>query len=100
MSPSSAFPDPTTLAVVEVRPAGGHLLRIAFSDGRSGRHDFSDLAARRGPMVSPLADPAFLGRAFVEDGVLTWPNGYDWDTAALWAEMSAAGELSVADAAE
>jgi hypothetical protein len=52
-------------------------------------------------MVEPLKDPAYFRRAFVEDGVQTWPNGYDWDPIALHDEMKQAGELRpVGDAAE
>jgi hypothetical protein len=50
-------------------------LRVAFSDGSSGEHDFSDLVAHTGPMVVPLRDPAFFARVFVP----AWPNGFDID---------------------
>jgi Protein of unknown function (DUF2442) len=52
-------------------------------------------------MSEPLKDPAYFARVFIEDGALTWPNGYDWDSIALHDEMKAAGELRpVDDAAE
>lgn len=41
-------------------------------------------------MVEPLKDPAYFQRAFIEDGALTWPNGYDWDPIALHDEMKRA----------
>ena len=44
-------------------------------------------------MLEPLKEPAYFQRVFVEDGVLTWPNGYDWDPIALHDEMKEAGEL-------
>jgi hypothetical protein len=44
-------------------------------------------------MVAPLKDPEYFGRVFIEDGALTWPNGYDWDPIALHDEMKAAGLL-------
>ena len=54
-----------------------------------------------GPMLEPLKDVDYFRRVFVEDGVLTWPNGYDWDPIALHDEMKQAGELRpVGDAAE
>ncbi len=46
--------------VVSVKPMGGFRLRIAFSDGKAGVHDFSSTAARDGEMVSSLKDHAFL----------------------------------------
>ncbi len=79
--------------VVSVKPMGGYTLRVAFSDGSSGVHDFSSTAARNGEMVRPLKDPAFFARVFVELGALTWPNGFDLDPIALHDRMSDAGEL-------
>lgn len=52
-------------------------------------------------MLESLKYPAYFRRVFVEDGVMTWPNGCDWDPIALHDEMKAAGELRpVGDAAE
>jgi hypothetical protein len=80
--------------VVSVKPMGGFRLRVAFTDGSVGVHDFSATAARDGEMVRPLKDPAFFARVFVELGALTWPNGFDLDPIALHDRMAAAGELS------
>jgi hypothetical protein len=79
--------------VVSVKPTGGYTLRVAFSDGSSGVHDFSSTAAPDGEMVRPLKDPTFFARVFVELGALTWPNGFDLDPIALHDRMAAAGEL-------
>jgi hypothetical protein len=86
--------------VIGVRPLGGHKLEIEFSDGTIGVRDFRSLLSKSGQMVEPLKEPAYFARVFVEDGALTWPNGYDWDPTALHAEMKTAGELHGADAAE
>ncbi len=80
--------------VVSVKSLGGYKLRVVFSDGSVGVHDFSSTAARDGEMVRPLKDPAFFARVFVELGALTWPNGYDLDPIALHERMAAAGELT------
>ena len=40
--------------VVSVRPLGGFSLRIAFSDGSAGVHDFTSTTSRSGEMVQPL----------------------------------------------
>jgi hypothetical protein len=89
-----ASPDLTIVKVVEVRCLGGHRLWIKFSDGTSGKRDFSDVMAKTGPMVQPLQDAAFFGQVFVENGVLTWPNGYDVDSINLQMKMRANDELS------
>jgi len=83
----------TIVKVIEIEPIGGYRLRIAFSDGSSGEHDFSDLVAEPGPMVAPLRDPVFFRRAFPEMGVPTWPNGFDIDAIKLHMDMQAANEL-------
>ena len=80
--------------VVSVKPLGGYRLRVGFSDGSAGVHDFSSTAARDGEMVQPLKDPAFFARVFVELGALTWPNGFDVDPIALHERMAKAGELT------
>jgi uncharacterized protein DUF2442 len=80
--------------VVAVNAVGGFHLRVAFSDGSAGVHDFAPTVARDGEMVRPLKDPAFFSRVFVELGALAWPNGFDLDPIALHDRMAAAGELS------
>ena len=57
--------------VVSVKSLGSFRLRIAFSDGSVGVHDFSSTVARDGEMVRPLKDPAFFARVFLEFGAPT-----------------------------
>ena len=86
--------------VIAVRPLGGHKLEIEFSDGTVGVRDFAVVVKKTGPMAEPLKDSAYFARVFIDDGALTWPNGYDWDPIALHEEMKAEGLLRRADAAE
>jgi hypothetical protein len=86
--------------VIGVRPLGGHRLEIEFSDGTAGVHDFASIAEKTGPMSESLKDATYFARVFIEDGALTWPNGYDWDPIALHDVMKAAGQLRRVDAAE
>ena len=86
--------------VVGVRLLGGFKLEIEFSDGTTGVCDFQFVTARTGPMIEPLKDPVDFGRVFIEDGALTWPNGYDWDPIALHDDMKNKGLLRRVDAAE
>ncbi len=89
------------IKVRTAKPLGGYRLAIEFSDDSTGERDFSFVTGETGPMLEPLKDPAYFRRVFVENGVMTWPNGYDWDPIALHDEMKAAGELRpVGDAAE
>jgi hypothetical protein len=86
--------------VIGVRPLGAHKLEIEFSDGTIGVRDFLFVTKKVGPMSEPLKDPAYFARVFIEDGALTWPNGYDWDPIALHDDMKAEGLLHRAAAAE
>jgi hypothetical protein len=86
--------------VIEVKQLGEYRLQVAFSDGTVGTRDFSDIRSRTGEMVAPLKDPTYFERVSIDDGALTWPNGYDWDPIALHDEMKMAGLLRRLDAAE
>src|SRR5262249_32860693 len=90
----------TMIEVREARHLGDFRLWIEFSDDSAGERDFSFLTAEVGPMIEPLKDPAYFGRVFVENGVLTWPNGFDLDPIALHDEMKRAGLLRPVAAAE
>jgi hypothetical protein len=85
--------------VVGIRKLGGYRLEVEFSDGTKGIRDFSFVRDKSGPMAEPLKDAAYFARVFVEDGALTWPNGYDWDPIALHDEMKEAGELRPVESA-
>lgn len=91
---ASALRVPPMIDVVSVKAVGGFKLRVGFSDGSVGVHDFSSTVARNGEMVRPLKDPAFFARVFVELGALAWPNGFDLDPIALHERMAKAGELT------
>jgi hypothetical protein len=79
--------------VVQVRPTGGYRLLVSFSNGEEGERDFAELIAEGGVMVEPLRDPIFFARVFIDDGVLAWPNGFDFDSIALHDAMKKAGAL-------
>ena len=86
------------LDVVKVKPTEAYRLWVRFSDGSEGVADLSALVARTGPMVAPLKDPSYFRRVFVEAGVPTWPNGYDYAPSALYVEMRESGALHPAAA--
>lgn len=79
--------------VSKVEVVKGYVLRIHFSDGTSGEHDFSRLLQAPGPMIEPLRDPSYFARVFVDWGALTWPNGFELDAIKLHDDMKVAGEL-------
>jgi len=72
-----------------IRYNGDRCLALAYEDGLTAELDFSAyLAGRRGPMIEPLADQHFFAQAYIDHGVLSWPNGYDIcpDVMRIWAE--------------
>jgi hypothetical protein len=80
--------------ITKLEKLGGFRLRVCFSDGSAGEHDFAAMVQEEGPMLEPLRDEAFFARAFLEFGALTWPNGFDIAPEWLRREMEKAGELS------
>jgi hypothetical protein len=77
----------------KIERLGDHRLRLFFSNGEVGEHDFSALVSEEGSMVEPLRDAAYFARVFIDFGAPTWPNGFDLAPYALHAEMKKAGEL-------
>ena len=80
--------------IARLEKLGGFRLRLRFTDGSEGVHDFSTLAKEPGPMLEPLRDEAYFNRVFLEFCALTWPNGFDIAPEWLRREMAAAGELT------
>ena len=84
--------------VIRLKPLEGFRLWVRFSGGREGVADLGGIVARGRSMVAPLKDAAFFSRAFIEAGVPTWPNGYDFGPSALYIETRASGALHPAAA--
>ena len=80
--------------IVRFEKLGGFRLRLRFSDGSEGEHDFAAMVQEAGPMMEPLRDPDYFARVFLELGAPTWPNGFDIAPEWLRREMEAAGELT------
>lgn len=73
-----------------LRYNGDFRLAVAFDDGLVAELDFaSHLAERTGPVIDALGDEAFFAQAYIDHGVLTWPNGYDVcpDVLRRWSEV-------------
>ena len=85
--------------IIGVKAVAPHSLKITFSDGATGIHDFGDILQEPGPMAEPLKNPEYFARVSLKYGAPTWPNGYDMAPEWLRREMETAGELR-RDAAE
>jgi hypothetical protein len=80
--------------VTHLEKLGGFRLRVGFSDGSAGDHDFTAMVNEPGPMLEPLREEGYFSRVFLEFGAPTWPNGFDISPEWLRREMEAAGELT------
>jgi hypothetical protein len=80
--------------VTKLEKVGGFRLRVRFTDGSEGVHDFAALVTEPGPMLDPLRDESYFARVFLEFGAPTWPNGFDIAPHWLHREMEDAGELT------
>ena len=72
-----------------IRYNGDFRFSVAYDNGLTSELDFDAyLATHRGPMTEPLREEDFLGQAFIDHGVMTWPNGYDIcpDVLLAWCE--------------
>jgi hypothetical protein len=79
--------------ITKLECLGGYRLRVQFSDGSAGVHDFGAMLSEPGSALAPLRDEAYFARVFLEFGAPTWPNGFDVSPEWLRREMLAAGEL-------
>ena len=80
--------------IVRVKPLGGYRLELVFNDGAKGAFDFSWIFDLVGPMKEPLRDEAYFTRVFLENGALSWPNGFDLSPWNVRRRMEATGVLS------
>ena len=75
--------------LVNLRVTAPHCIAMRFRDGLIAELDFEDwLASESGPAIEPLKSASHFARVGLEEGILTWPNGYDLDPVTLrtWAE--------------
>jgi hypothetical protein len=77
--------------VTRLEKLGGFRLRVRFSDGSEGVHDFVAMVQEPGSALEPLRNEGYFARVFLEFGAPNWPNGFDIAPEWLRREMEAAG---------
>lgn len=66
----------------------GYRLAVTFQDGTSGIVDLSGvLTARECGVYEALKDQSVFEQAYLEIGVVMWPNGADIDPAWMYEEI-------------
>ena len=64
--------------VSEVNLVAGHVLQLAFSDGRKGSVDFAALIeSDLPPVFAALRDPTLFAKVLLAQGTLHWPGDLD-----------------------
>lgn len=57
--------------IARLEKLGGFRLRLRFTNGSEGVHDFAAPVNERGPMLEPLRDEGYFNRVFLEFGAPT-----------------------------
>jgi hypothetical protein len=76
--------------VTRIRHGGSFRLEVHYDDALTAVLDFTKfLAEHNGPVVETLRDSAVFSAVRLEDGVVTWPNGFDIcpDVLRFWSEQ-------------
>lgn len=79
------------VAIKSIRP---YTLRVQFSDGATGSHDFTPMVEEGGPMLDEMRNPDYFARVFLRFGAPTWPNGFDMCPDWVRMELERAGTLN------
>jgi hypothetical protein len=86
--------------ITHLERLGGFRLRVRFSDGSEGVHDFSSMVNEPRTHAPAAAGPSFFARVFLEFGAPARPNGSDnhpdVDPALLFIEVTALREAEPA----
>lgn len=62
--------------IVEAKPLNNNILHVRFDDGESFDVDIKPFI--KSGVSNALKDRQFFDAVKVEDGYITWPNGYDF----------------------
>lgn len=77
-------------SVACIRDLGSYRLEVVYADALTAVLDFANfLAEHDGPVVEPLRDVDTFSAVRLDDGVVTWPNGFDIcpDVLRFWSEQ-------------
>ena len=64
------------ISIIEARPLTKSILHITFDDGASFDVDIKPFI--KSGISHALTEASFFSTVKVEDGYITWPNGYDF----------------------
>jgi hypothetical protein len=67
------------IKVKEVIPHPDFKLTVIFENGNVSSIDMNFIFHEFGPVVNPLKSYEQFRLVYLEDGIITWPTGYDID---------------------
>ena len=62
--------------IIEAKPLDNNILRVIFEGGEAFNVDINPFI--KSGVSSALKDNSFFNSVRVEEGYITWPNGYDF----------------------
>lgn len=71
--------------IVEIRPEGNYTLSLRFADGLAGTLQLNPDEFTG--VLSPLREPQFFEKVFIEHGVATWPGELDLAPDTMYREI-------------
>ena len=65
--------------ITSVKANDDFTIECEMENGEIYKHDMSFIHSEGGEVIEPLKDINVFKKVCVENGYLTWPNGYDLD---------------------
>jgi len=62
--------------IVSVEVLKNFFLKVTFDDGEQKTIDMKPFIG--GGISEELKDPAYFEKVYIDNGAITWPNGYDF----------------------
>jgi len=62
--------------IIFVEPLNDFFLKVTFDDGFTKAFDMKPFIG--GGISEELKNPSFFRKVYIDNGALTWPNGYDF----------------------
>jgi hypothetical protein len=69
----------TMIKAIKVEAFSDYTLVVSLEDGRKLKLDLSYIQSESGPVVEPLKKLTGFKQVFIQDGIVTWPSGFDID---------------------
>lgn len=62
--------------IIKVEPLDDYYISVVFDDGLNKKIDIKPFI--NDGISSALKDPDFFNKVYIDNGSVTWPNGYDF----------------------